>query len=243
MKEHIYTIPINDAYDSGCECVLCHISHKLENDTVEITVGASMMEPHFRIITNNLGFCEKHFGALLAKQNSLSLALIMQTHIQEQNKKLFKLMDSSGGISGLFKRKDKQGGREGQLIAAAQNILSTCAICDRIKEVMEQYLDNIIFLWKTEPDFRKKFNSAKGYCLKHMALLLQTAADKLNNKELDQFYDELTAIQKQYYSTLYDEVTAYCNSYDYRSAPITDREKSSVKRSVWFMGGPEDIEA
>ena len=31
MKEKIFTIPVNDAFDSGCECPVCYMKRELEN--------------------------------------------------------------------------------------------------------------------------------------------------------------------------------------------------------------------
>ena len=37
MKEKIYTIPVNDAFDKDCECPLCAMYQELENNAVEYT--------------------------------------------------------------------------------------------------------------------------------------------------------------------------------------------------------------
>ena len=48
MKETIYTIPINEAYDENCECPLCFLYSRLEKEAVEYALGAAMMEPDYR---------------------------------------------------------------------------------------------------------------------------------------------------------------------------------------------------
>ena len=58
MKETIYTIPLNEAFDTDCECPVCEFMKKEEKNLIESTVGASMMEPEFREITNKKGFCK-----------------------------------------------------------------------------------------------------------------------------------------------------------------------------------------
>ena len=45
MKEKIYTIPINDAFDKNCECAVCAFMREEEKKLIDYTVGASMMEP------------------------------------------------------------------------------------------------------------------------------------------------------------------------------------------------------
>ena len=49
MKEQIYTIPVNEVYDTDCECPLCELEKKLEKETLDYTLGAAMMEPEFRM--------------------------------------------------------------------------------------------------------------------------------------------------------------------------------------------------
>ena len=69
MLEKIYTIPVNEAFDQcrGNEaegCPFCKLYRRLENDEIEIILGASMMEPDIRIQTNRLGFCGRHFDIM-----------------------------------------------------------------------------------------------------------------------------------------------------------------------------------
>ena len=45
MKDRIYTIPVNEAFDKHSECPLCTLAKKLEDEAVEYAIGAAMMEP------------------------------------------------------------------------------------------------------------------------------------------------------------------------------------------------------
>ena len=85
MKEKIYTIPINDAFDIDCECPVCEFENQQEKQRIEYTLGASMMEPDSRIFTNKLGFCKHHTSMLLKCENKLSFALVLKTHIELSN--------------------------------------------------------------------------------------------------------------------------------------------------------------
>ena len=78
MKEKIYTIPINDAFDKDSECPVCEFEKEQELLKIEYTLGASMMEPDERIFTNERGFCEKHTGMLIKQDNKLSFALVLK---------------------------------------------------------------------------------------------------------------------------------------------------------------------
>ena len=59
MKEKIYTIPVDDAFNSDCECPICSMRKKLEESAVEFTMGPSYMEDDIRAKTDEMGFCEK----------------------------------------------------------------------------------------------------------------------------------------------------------------------------------------
>ena len=61
MKETIYTIPINEAFDIECNCAICAIENRIEKEEIEYTLGPAMMEPDFRIISNKKGFCKIHY--------------------------------------------------------------------------------------------------------------------------------------------------------------------------------------
>ena len=60
MKEKLYSIPVHDAFNEDCECPICAMFHKLENDAVDYTMGPSYMEDDTRAMTDEAGFCEKH---------------------------------------------------------------------------------------------------------------------------------------------------------------------------------------
>ena len=70
IVEQIYTIPVNEAFDAAAEkpelgCPFCALYRKLQNDELDIILGASMMEPDVRIQTNEKGFCKEHFGIII----------------------------------------------------------------------------------------------------------------------------------------------------------------------------------
>lgn len=82
MAEQLYTIPINEAFDQGCGCPMCTLRKKLEDQSLSYIMGAAMMEPDIRIVTNKLGFCRAHFHRMLGMGNRLSLALMLESHLQ-----------------------------------------------------------------------------------------------------------------------------------------------------------------
>ena len=91
--EKIYTIPVNEAFeaseaDHACGCPFCTLYRKLENDQLELILGASMMEPDVRIKTNEKGFCATHFQMLLSGKNRLGLGLMLESHTEQLKKEL-----------------------------------------------------------------------------------------------------------------------------------------------------------
>ena len=39
MKEQLYTIPVNDAFNEPCECPLCKIYDNLEQESIDFMLG------------------------------------------------------------------------------------------------------------------------------------------------------------------------------------------------------------
>ena len=105
MAEQLYTIPINEAFDVKEGCPLCRLRHQLEEQSLSYIMGAAMMEPDVRIVTNQLGFCRRHFHRMLGMGNRLSLALMLESHLdsvaqlipEESGQKLLCLPPCQGG--------------------------------------------------------------------------------------------------------------------------------------------------
>ena len=83
MKEHIDTIPVNEAFDSGDECPFCYLERMSEQRAIRYVLGpgASYMEPDIREITDREGFCREHYKKMYDFGNALGNALIMQTYL------------------------------------------------------------------------------------------------------------------------------------------------------------------
>ena len=81
MKEAIYTIPISEVFEPKDGCPLCRLRDILEQRCLEYIMGAAMMEPDIRVETNRLGFCKDHYFMMLKRKNRLSIALMLQSHL------------------------------------------------------------------------------------------------------------------------------------------------------------------
>lgn len=227
MKETIYTIPINDAYDVKCGCPICTIEKKLETESLEYIMGAAMMEPDVRLETNRLGFCEKHFDKMLTMKNRLSLALMLQSYLTD-------LIEKGLPEKGLIMTKRKYDNISDKLYESTHN----CFVCDRVSEKLTQYIRNVIYLWQSEPPFRKKTQEQEFFCPKHLAMLLKAGRKELSKSNYSQFCSDHFSNSKKALSHLLEDVTKFCNSYNYmfRDVPLGDANVA-VERTIAFLTG------
>lgn len=99
MKEVLYDIPVNDIFDSPCECAICAMKKKLDDDEVAFAMGPSYMEDDIRLTTDEIGFCASHIKMMYHFENRLGLGLILQSHM---NKTIHKIenLQKKGRTSG-----------------------------------------------------------------------------------------------------------------------------------------------
>ncbi len=234
MKNQIYTIPINEAFDSECLCPICEIANKLDREAVDYTLGAAMMEPDFRTATNDKGFCKAHYAALLAKGKALPLALIMQSQYQVQNDR-FKAPPAAAK-KGLLK---KASVRQTALIQsdAILTFAESCAICDKTTGTMKQFLTNIIFLWKTEEKFKENF-AANTFCMPHFALLTRYAAEGLGDGDFEAFYTALCKKQVCENEKLSADLDKFTQLFDHRNEGTPSPQvRSALRRCIHNYSG------
>ena len=220
MKEKIYTIPVNEAYDTDCECPVCQLEKKLERDTLDYTLGAAMMEPDFRENSNKKGFCNHHFRMLFDMPKKLPLALILDTHLEEIRKDISKLAKDAKSLSkekgGLFK---KTGADE--FISSVSKKLDAfscdCIVCEKINHTMDRYIDVLLYMWATDEDFRAKFDKSKGVCLKHMEMLCNMAKKSLKDTQAAQFLAALYNKQIKELERMQADIHKFTLKFDYRN--------------------------
>lgn len=211
MKEHIHTIPLSEAMEADSECVFCTIEQRLEQEAVEYALGASMMEPDSRIQSNQRGFCRRHYHMMSQKNNALSLALVLDTHLDELRRRLSEVEQTAcGSKPGLFK---KAGGTS-EACAQLEDLLASCVICDKLNDTMTRYAGTFWQLYDTEPDFRQKVQNGKGFCLPHLSLLLQAAAKEPRHAQ--KHLPELFALEQAQLERMNGEVNWFTKKFDYR---------------------------
>ena len=230
MKEQIYTIPVTEAVDKikeekSCTCLLCMLYEKLQDDELNLILGASMMEPDIRIKTNKEGFCRKHFDMMLSMKNKLGLALMLQSHIDEVRQTIFPK-------EGLFSPKNKCDASLNPL----EEHTKSCYICSKIDFHLTKMAETIVFLWEHEEEFAKKFSEMPYFCADHYRLLLQTGVYKLPKNKQNDFYTAVSSIEKAYLDSLYEDVSWFCKKFDYRFADEPwGNAKDSCERAVKLL--------
>lgn len=233
MKEQLYTIPVNDAFDKNCECSICAMKKVLETNAIEYTMGPSYMEDDVRMNTDKLGFCREHMNRLLQQKNKLGLALILKTHIDHTNKEIAGLVKKPVKTNSFFKK-----AVENPVLDYTQKLTHSCFICERIDNTFNRYINTVLQLWKTDESFRKKYASSKGFCTEHFGVLVKAAQETLKGSQLDDFMQITTKLYLDNMQRLADDLEWFADKFDYRykDAPWKN-SKDAIPRAVIKTNG------
>ena len=228
--EQIYSIPVNEAFDQSrdnpeCGCPVCALYNKLEENELDIILGASMMEPDIRIETNEHGFCHQHFKKMLGRRRMLGIGLILESHLAEVKKKL------DGPVILGDKRKAALG--------ALTKLEGNCYVCSRIKHNLDCMIATIAYLYESDTNgFRRKFESQPWFCLPHYRAILDYASKKMSKRNYQEIYSAAYKIEKTYLESLTGDVSWFCKKFDYRyDEEPWYNSKDSVKRAIKFLSG------
>ena len=224
MRDDICTIPVSEIFEVNDGCPLCRMRDTVEKRIVDYILGDAMMEPDIRIETNRVGFCEKHYEKMMSQRGRLQLALMLQTHIDEINKNVFK--------GNIFTTASKRGDK-------AKKISETCFICNKMDFGISRMIATIYRCYENERDFRELFNNQSMFCLPHYEMLM-TGMDKHNMRRYGgEFAKNLTRITGEYSKKLYQNLSDYCKIYDYRASRenVDEECMESVEKTVAFLDG------
>ena len=224
--EQIYTIPVNEAFEASrddptCGCPMCAIYRKLEENELDLILGASMMEPDVRIKTNEQGFCRLHYDLMFVRKNRLGMALTLESHLKELQK------DIKEGAFGI------PGAKPAKRIAELEG---SCYVCKRINYHFVHMVETVVYLWETDEDFPGKLEAQPYFCLPHYRALLDYALKRLGKKKVGPFADACGTVVNAYLETLTDDVSWFCKKFDYRydSEPWYN-SKDAVERAIKFL--------
>ena len=225
--EQIYTIPVNEAFeksaeDKSCGCAFCTLYNKLENDELELILGASMMEPDVRIKTNEKGFCRIHYDMMFTRKNRLGMALTLESHLDELKSEL-----KDGGLSAGSGKKP---------VARIGELEKTCYVCGRISFNFAHMVETAVLLWESDENFPAKLKAQPYFCLPHYRMMLEYAQKRLGKKVLKDFVKDCEEIQNRYIEELKEDISWFCKKFDYRyNEEPWYNSKDSVERSMKFL--------
>lgn len=229
MKEQLYTIPVNDAFDKDCECPLCQMYKEIEDEAIEFTLGPSYMEDDIRMETDKTGFCTNHIKRLYECQNRLGVALMLHTHMKHTIKSLEKLSKSDNiSKKSIFKKNEQS-----PVTNYINNLDNSCYICNRINNMFERYIVTVLHCYQTDDAFRDKFKNSKGFCTKHYGMLYDEAQKSLSGTKLNDFIKTLNEIYFENIKRVTDDLEWFIDKFDYRNedAPWKN-SKDAVQRSI-----------
>ena len=252
MRYHIDTIPVWDAMKLDGECLMCALERKTELGEAERYLGASVMEPDVRVKVNDRGFCRKHHAMLFSMSNRLGHALMLESHTIEIREKLARISASlnknadqlkSSGIADKLNGKNKAATAEIRKQAqAVSEMAESCLMCDTIEENMNRYMHTFFHLYQNDTEFRNRFEKSKGLCLPHLGKLLEAATQELGAKELGQFVETVTRLEKENMDRIQEDISWFIKKFDYRYENESwKNSKDAVERTVnkargWCVG-------
>jgi len=237
--ETIYTIPVNEAFEAcmeaaaadakantaalegitdaqaqhTAECPFCRLYAQLEENELDLILGASMMEPDVRIKTNAQGFCRRHMDMMFTRKNRLGMALMMESHLAETRR--------------LLEKAD---------FAKLQKLEDDCYVCSRIKYSLDKMIVNAVLLWEQDYEFRKKLEGQAYICMPHTRMWLEAAKHQLNRKNYGRFCEELLSVTLGYYDNLAEDVSWFVKKFDYRyEKEPWGTAKDAVERTIKFL--------
>lgn len=211
MKESIYTIPISEVFEPKQGCPLCALQRQLEERWVQYITGAAMMEPDIRIATNAEGFCGRHLHAMLGQRNRLSVALLLQTRLEQ-------LLAQTNNTP-----------RNKKLSHNA-----SCFVCGRVERELDRLCDNLVAVWTREGSFRELYAEQEYLCLPHHQLLIY-AAQRMRGRDRALFLHQTATLLRRGLEPVKADIDAFCKLFDHRSAG-SGRPPQHVAESVERAG-------
>lgn len=228
-KERIYTIPVNDAFDSDCECPICSMYKTLEDDAVTYSMGPSYMEDDIRAVTDRLGFCDKHLKMVYDEENRLGFALVMKTHLDKVIRDIEGIQTEKVASKTLFKKAEKP-----TISEYTEKLTCSCFVCERISNTFERYMDTLVKMYKQDKAFKEKYKASKGFCTKHYGMLIKAGQNELTGDALEEFVATTNELYIENLKRVRDDVEWFINKFDhkYADAPWKNAKDSLVRAMI-----------
>lgn len=231
MKEKIYTIPITDAFNDTNFCPFCYILEKLETQTLEYTMGPSYMESDIRAVSDELGFCNRHFSIMLEQQNKLGIALMSLSHIQKLISDIDNVAyDDSIPKKMLFKKVTNP--QHTKIVTYAKKTSTSCYMCNRVDEKFNKYIDSFIHLFINDDNIKNLFINSKGTCYTHFCILLEKAENSMKENEYIELKNIVVKKQLQNLKNLENDLDFFVKKFDYKNADLPWGDKKDILSRV-----------
>ncbi len=229
--EKIYTIPVNEAFeaseaDHACGCPFCTLYRKLEENELDLILGASMMEPDVRIKTSEQGSCKTHYDMMFTRKNRLGMALMLESHLNQPRG------ETDG--KGLPARK----GPGVEPMKRLEKLEGVCYVCGRIEFSLDKMFETAVLLWEQDEAFRSKLKNQPYLCLPHYRMFVDYGRRNLPKKLFGDFYKQVSEVVNTYFDELRGDVSWFCKKFDYRyDAEPWGNAKDAVERAIKFTSG------
>ena len=238
MNEKLYTIPVQDAFTTDCECPVCVMRQTLERASIEYTLGPSYMEDDIRMETDKHGFCSRHIKELYGEQNRLGLALMLKTHMDTVIKETEKMAGKgTASPASLFKKKEES---KIPVVSYLNKLEDSCFICKRVENTFDRYIATIFHLYDKERDFRTLFENSKGFCNNHYALLYEVAGAYLRGDKKEEFIISLNKVYLENLKRVRDDLEWFIDKFDYRNADAPwKNSQDALPRTILKMNSTD----
>ena len=239
MQAHIHTIPLIDAVTAGDECPFCFALQKLEEDTVEYTIGTccSYMEKDVRAITDRLGFCRHHYGMLWRYENFLGLAMMTQTQLQAVQEELAAVDPVTPPKRSPFRRSKPEESPDAALLRWARKRRDTCAVCVHMEDNYRRYLGTFFTMLK-EKEFRDALEQGKGFCLEHFADVMEAAREHLPEAQRAWFYPTMYRLMQENLARVKGDLDLFIIRHDYKHRDDDPKNsRDALPRAVEKLAG------
>ena len=212
MRSDICSIPVEEVFEPKEGCPVCRMRNMLENRMAEYITGAAMMDPEVRKVTNEKAFCLRHYKMILSRKNRLSVALMLESHLKEMEKKIK------------------------SPVAKAET--SRCFVCDEVERNMTALISNTLKKYESDMEFRHLFEKQETLCLPHFYELCSAADKKMGRRFRGEFKSAAKELTLRSIESLHGDVKHFCDMFDYRNNGENadwGNSRDSLERAVLFL--------
>lgn len=241
MNEKLYTIPLNDAVNANDECPFCYIERNVEQDLLDYVLGggSSYMEADTRELTDKYGFCREHICKMYNYGNTLGNAWILKTHYMRTIREMKDKFKQYSPQKITLRDKFSKGAEIKNPIAAwTEKKDKSCYICAEFDKMYVRYLETFFYLYREDPEFRKKVDDGKGFCLHHFGQMCEHAELHLSDKEKADFYPRMFELMEKNMDRLFEDISWLIDKFSYENKDADwKNSKDAVGRGMQKLRG------